>query len=449
MTETHCDALDDFAGPGGWDVGAEMLGLRLYGVDHDKSACETARAAGFVREQADITEHQSPEWAIGKGYVSSPSCTLFSMAGHGTGRLVIDTLAEGITRIFAGEDPATVRAETQAAICPTALAQREKANRKRKPEKQWDQDRVESAARLDAKIAALVLEVARRIIELNPEWIALEQVPEVLPLWELIARLLTARGYSAYALVLCAADYGVPQTRRRAILGASRVRVVTPPPPTHAEHPQDVDLFGGQLAKWVSMAEALGWGWEDEPSCTVSSGGAETGGAEPFANAAYRKRLAEYVVDRRTNSKGPRGTMVPTATTSIYEPAPTVLGKNPPFVVREGERRSADQPALTVLFGHNMNDVRWAFERPATTIVGSFKPDVVAAPGYRTDISRQDAPGSVSVSVPEAGVLQSFPADYQWQGTRSKQYEQVGNAIPPLLAAHVLSSVTGIPLAIA
>lgn len=424
------DALDDFAGPGGWDVGAEMLGLKLYGVDSDKAACDTAVTAGFKREKADVTEHKSPKNLRGKGYISSPSCTLFSMAGSGIGRLVLDILVAATKKILTGSDPTTVRDMARGAIYPVVLTEAEAKNAKRKPEKRWTQDKVEAKARQDAKIAALVLEPARRIIELEPEWLAFEQVPEVLPVWRAYQTVLSNQGWSVWTGVMNAADYGVPQTRKRAILIASRTRKVSPPTPTHAENPQGDDLFGNSLKKWVSMAEALGWGWDDEPSCTVSSGGAATGGAEPFANADYRKRLSQYVL--RHNQASPD------------RPRDPETGKR--HVRKEDGtdhyfRFPMDKPAPVI----TTKASAWAWERPATTIVGSFKPDVVAAPGYRTDISRQNAPGSVSVSVSEAGVLQSFPRAFAWQGSTSKQYEQAGNAIPPLLAAHVLSAATGVP----
>jgi DNA (cytosine-5)-methyltransferase 1 len=56
-----------------------------------------------------------------------------------------------------------------------------------------------------------------------------------------------------------------------------------------------------------------------------------------------------------------------------------------------------------------------------------------------TPLSFEEAPPRLRrLTVDEASLIQSFPADYQFQGSRSSIYKQIGNAVPPLLGAAVL-----------
>lgn len=79
----------------------------------------------------------------------------------------------------------------------------------------------------------------------------------------------------------------------------------------------------------------------------------------------------------------------------------------------------------------------WPLDRPSTTVVGSFRPEVQAAPGYRRagDGPRQNAPGSVVTTVEERLILQGMPRDWRVLGSKSKIDLQIGNSCPnPLLS---------------
>ena len=85
----------------------------------------------------------------------------------------------------------------------------------------------------------------------------------------------------------------------------------------------------------------------------------------------------------------------------------------------------------------------WAYERPATTVVGTFRPDVIAAPGYRKagDGPRQNAEGSVKTSIQERAILQGFPAETIFVGAKTAVSLILGNAVPPPLAEACLKEV--------
>ncbi len=89
--------------------------------------------------------------------------------------------------------------------------------------------------------------------------------------------------------------------------------------------------------------------------------------------------------------------------------------------------RRADEPAGTLFFGHRANECTW-----------------VAAPAAPVPMDTPDGqavavPEPIRITAREAGILQSFPANYPWQGNKGQQFSQIGNAVPPRLAAHLLA----------
>lgn len=400
-----------FSGAGGWEARLPAsLREQIVGVETDPVVTASATSNG-LRVLTAAVEDLDPRSAFPGGVralIASPPCPTFSTAGKGRGRGLLEWMVGQVGAVLDGQP------------VPSPPP----------PDPDGGAVAVEDAAK-----SMLTLEPCRWIAAVRPRWVLLEQVPPVLPVWQAMAEALRARGYAAAAWLLRADEYGVPQTRARAILVASRERAVHAPPATHhrfvpgAARPERTsDLFGAELECWVSMAEALGW-----------DGDALVG----FARRADDLAEVEMVTNARQRA----------AVRGANEPAPTItaghdsaerrwrLRSNQSVNGGDRARRDVEAPSLTVSTRSDL----WAWERPATTVAGDPR---IHRPGHKENAS--DPPGvygqrrgehAIRVSVAEAATLQSFPPEWRWPTPRTRTFMAIGNAVPPLLAWHMLRVV--------
>ncbi|MEU5155610.1 DNA cytosine methyltransferase [Glycomyces sp. NPDC021274] len=186
-----------FAGPGGADAGAALLGLDVHGWDLDADACATAAAAGYARTRASVTDLDPESMRGVTGAVITPPCPTFSAAGRRTGR-------DDMPRIL---DALTLLGNSQATHVGADAAWRA------------------AAASVQDPRSALVTEALRFALRLpHLQWLVCEQVPAAGRIWQEIGAELAAVGDFDHAVVVTVAaeDLGVASRRARTFLLASR-----------------------------------------------------------------------------------------------------------------------------------------------------------------------------------------------------------------------------------
>lgn len=258
------EITDLCAGPGGWDVAARRLGFAVTGIELNPYACETRRAAGLGTVQGDVRHFGPADFPRARHLTGSPPCQPFAMNGLGKGRQALDTVLHFADRLAARED---IRRDLDSFEDPRT---------------------------------GLVLEPLRwalAAVDLGRPYrtILLEQVSPVLPIWEAVARILRAEGYSVVTGRLSSEEHGVPQTRVRAVLAARLEGPTALPVPTHRKYRKGVPQNGGDqaLLPWRSMADGIGWGMTHRPALTITVGTAN-GGADSSCVGGSGARATLY-----------------------------------------------------------------------------------------------------------------------------------------------------------
>lgn len=217
-------ALDLFAGIGGWDLGAKEAGIDYtLGIEVDKQVCQTREANGLPTLKAEIMSLDYKNFKEYEIHFAGPPCQGFSQVGARKGMEDKNLVYQYVEDFSNGKD-------TKNDIFPE----------------------------LNDKRSLLVAEPLKWALFNRPKYIAWEQVPYVKEFWQHFKTYLEDAGYSVWVGNLNAECYGVPQTRKRAILIASTDKKVNEPAKTNQKfvkgETKRADLG---VLPWVSIEDVM------------------------------------------------------------------------------------------------------------------------------------------------------------------------------------------------
>lgn len=254
--------------------------------------------------------------------------------------------------------------------------------------------------------ATLFREYLRIVEGLQPEWIVMENVAGIYSIGggeavHAIRTEMRALGYDVKEKVLRAEEYGVPQERRRVVFIGNRIGApISHPAPTHGEG----------LLPYVTIADAIG-------DLLPLANGEDPG---PVAYAcppqSEFQRLLRAGLESVTNHAAPRLGKA-NVDRLAHIPAGGSWRDIPHELLPAGMKR-AKRSDHTKRYG------RMKWDGLSCTVL--TKCDIHWGAYIHPDQER-------AISVREAARIQSFPDTFEFSGSKTDQYIQIGNAVPPLL----------------
>ncbi len=245
-----------------------------------------------------------------------------------------------------------------------------------------------------------------RIVDLwNPDWVVFENVKGILEteggvFFKKAIEGLTSLGYTVSYGVLDAADFGVPQRRYRVFaIGSRHGIVVALPKPTVKRH--------------LTVKQAV-FDLPDLPNGAC------------FDSLPYKPGpVSKYAKSMRDNRKESSGHYVTKNAAHIlkrYKYVPQ--GGNWEDIPARVMRNYKDRTRCHTGIYHRLS------EDSPSVVIGNYRKNMLIHP-------TQDR----GLSVREAARIQSFPDWYKFKGSIGFQQQQVGNAVPPMMARAVFERI--------
>lgn len=261
--------------------------------------------------------------------------------------------------------------------------------------------------------ANLFEEYLKVVDQLYPKWVVIENVTGLKSIeggrvLDLIKSELEKRGYNADWKILRSEDYGVPQERRRIVFLANRIDLPLIWPSQSHCGPKPFNSIWNAISDLPSLENG-------------EKGGDFPYYSNPMSDLQQELRAKSFVI---RNHDAPKLGAINIE--RIKHIAPGGSWRDIPFDLLPAGMKKAKRSDHTKRYG------RMTWEGLSCTIL--TKCDIHWGAYIHPNQDR-------AITVREAARIQTFPDRVFFEGNKTEQYVQVGNAVPPMMAKAVAAAI--------